>query len=49
MLQTGSCDVANASVGVSPKLVEMNTIAASYLGMAPEIVDIHRYKLFSNV
>ena len=43
MLHTGSCDEAGVRIGgASPKLVEMNTIAASYLGMSPEIVNIHR-------
>lgn len=43
MLHTGSCDEASVGVGGSPKLVEMNTIAASFAGMSPEIVNIHRY------
>ena len=32
---------------VSPKLVEMNTIAVSYMGISPEIAKLHRYNCSS--
>jgi len=32
---------------VSPKLVEMNTIAVSYMGISPEIAKLHRYNYSS--
>ena len=43
MLHTGSCDATGVGVEALPKLVEMNTIAAAFIGMSPEIANIHRY------